>query len=119
MKGSFGGILFGFILFIGSFVLLWWNEGRAVERTKSLEEGQGVVVHVGNEQVDPANEGKLVYFSGWADTKETLTDPQFGIAEQAIKFERSVEMYQWKEKSSSKKEKKFGGAEETVTTSLS
>ncbi len=36
---SIKGILFGIFLFIAAFPLLWWNEGRSVERYNSLKEG--------------------------------------------------------------------------------
>ena len=34
--------IFGVLLFLGSFPLLYWNEGRAVMRYDSLHEAQGV-----------------------------------------------------------------------------
>ena len=43
LGGAFKGIVFGIILFIVSFPLLFWNEGRAVKRHKTLEEGGGAV----------------------------------------------------------------------------
>ncbi|MSP27519.1 MAG: hypothetical protein EXR80_03505 [Methylococcales bacterium] len=43
---SIKGMLFGFILFVIAFPLLWWNEGHSVERYHSLQEGQGVVISV-------------------------------------------------------------------------
>ena len=32
IKTSFKGLLFGLILFLGAFPLLFWNEGRAINR---------------------------------------------------------------------------------------
>ncbi len=63
-----------------------------------------------------ANNQKLVHLSGKAATGETLTDPDFLIAANAIRLRRKVEMYQWQEKSESKTEKKLGGGTETKTT---
>jgi uncharacterized membrane protein len=110
------GIIVGLILIAVAFVLLFWNEGRAVKRHKTLQEGSGVVVSVSSEAVDQANQGKLVHMSGRAQTDETLQDPVFGINAQAIRLHRKVEMYQWRESSESEERKKLGGGTETVTT---
>jgi hypothetical protein len=114
--GAIKGIIFGFILFIIAFPLLFWNEGRAVKTYKSLKEGSGAVISVLADQVDPNNEGKLVHLSGRASTEETLTDPVFGVSENALRLRRKVEMYQWQEHSESETKKKLGGGTETVTT---
>ncbi|HSP15033.1 MAG TPA: TMEM43 family protein [Thermoanaerobaculia bacterium] len=113
---SIKSFLFGIVLFIAAFPVLWWNEGRAVRTEKSLHEGQGAVISVPADRVDPANNQKLVHMTGKATTTETLTDPDFLVAANAIKLRRHVEMYQWQEKKSSETRKKVGGGSETVTT---
>lgn len=113
---SIKSFLFGIVLFIASFPLLFINEGRAVRTEKSLHEGAGAVVSIASDHVDPANNQKLVHLTGKATTAETLTDPDFFIAANAIKLRRKVEMYQWEEKKESKTEKKLGGGSETKTT---
>jgi len=40
---SIKGLLFGGVLFLGSFPLIWWNEGRAVQTYESLQEGRGAL----------------------------------------------------------------------------
>jgi hypothetical protein len=114
--GAFAGVLVGLALIVASFPLIWWNEGRAVHRLRSLQEGASVVVDAAPDTVSPANEGKLVHLSGLATTDETLTDTDFGISAQAIRLSRIAETYQWAEHSSTKKRKKLGGGEETTTT---
>ncbi len=116
LTGAITGVLFGIVLFLISFPLLWWNEGRAVHTAKGLKEAGGTVASVSAEKVDPAQDKKLVYATGMATTTETLSDSQFGISEKAIKLRRSVAMYQWTEKQSSETQKKFGGGTETKTT---
>uniref|UniRef100_UPI004055D23A TMEM43 family protein n=1 Tax=Candidatus Electronema sp. TaxID=2698783 RepID=UPI004055D23A len=116
LKEAVKGIAVGFILFIAAFFLLFWNEGRAVKDYKTLKEGAGAVVSALADQVDPAREGKLIHLSGKAVTEETLRDPDFSVTANALRLERSAEMYQWQERSESKTEKKLGGAEETTTT---
>jgi len=116
LKESIKGILVGIVFFVGAFPILWFNEGRAVRTEKSLKEGQGAVVDVQNDRVDPANEHKLVHMSGHAVTAEILNDPEFGVSSNAIKLKRTVEMYQWKENKKEEERKKMGGGSEKITT---
>ena len=116
IKSSFKGIIFGLILFFGAFPLLFWNEGRAVKRYQTLKEGEGAVVSVSAEQVEPANQGQLVHVSARADTEEMLTDSTFAVSQTALRLKRTVEMYQWKERRDTRTEKKTGGGEKKVTT---
>ncbi len=116
LGGSLKGILFGFVMLALAAWLLFWNEGRAVRRAKALTEGAGAVVSVAAGAVDPAHEAKLVHLSGLAETFDVLRDDAFGVAVNAIHLSREVEMYQWRERESSKTEKKLGGGTETTTT---
>ena len=117
LTGSFKSIGTGFLLFIGATILLFWNEGDFVKTKKSLQEAEGVLVRVPDVSVvDPSLNGKLIHAFAFADTKETLTDGLFGVSETAISISRSVEYYQFEEKSSSKTKDKIGGGQETVTT---
>ena len=115
LGGAFKGILTGIILFIVAIPLLFWNEGRAVRRAEVLEKGASQVVSVKSDAVLPANEGKLVHTSGMLVTNDTLTDLAFGISVKGIRLERKVEMYQWKEKSSTRSEKQLGGSVKKTT----
>ena len=113
---SIKGVLFGLVLFVLSFPLLWWNEGRAVRTARSLTEGLGAVVSVPADSVQPANEGKLVHVSGAMKTDAPVVDDELGVEAPAVTLLRTVETYQWKESERSEKRKKLGGGEETVTT---
>jgi hypothetical protein len=106
----------GLILFVAAFPLLFWNEGRAVKRYKTLKEGGGAVVSVAADSVDPANEGRLVHLTGKAETDDVLTDAAFGVTANAVKLRRTVEMYQWEQNEQSETKKKIGGGTETVTS---
>ncbi len=88
--------LFGFLLLLAAFPILFLNEGRAVRTARSLEEGAAVVVHVEAAPVQPANEGKLVHFTGPAVTTAMVRDPVFGVEARALQLSRKVEMYQWR-----------------------
>lgn len=114
LGGAFKGIIFGVLLFLIAFPLLFWNEGRAVKTYKTLKEGSGAVISV--DKYEPSNEGKLVHVSGKAITEATLADRIFGVSANALKLQRKVEMYQWHESSKSETKKKLGGGEEKVTT---
>ncbi len=113
---SIKSVLVGLILFVASFPILFWNEGRAVKTARSLEEGAGAVVSVAADSVNPANEGKLVHLTGPVTTDGPVVDDAFGVQGQGIKLLRNVEMYQWVEEKRSETRKKLGGGEETVTT---
>ncbi|MDO4220616.1 MAG: TMEM43 family protein [Akkermansia sp.] len=114
---SIKGIIIGFILFIGSFPLLFWNEGNSVKVARALEEGRGITVEVQDiSRIDPANEGKLVHMCGDATTQDVLKDAEFGISHNGMMLRRMVQYYQWVEKSHKETKKNFGGSETTVTT---
>ncbi|MBO4344534.1 MAG: TMEM43 family protein [Victivallales bacterium] len=116
IASSFKGILVGIIMFIIAIPVLWLNEGRAVKTYKALKEGAKNVISVEANAVDGANEGKLIHISGNAATTDTLRDDKFGIQIVGIKLVREVEMYQWKENTSTETKKKVGGSEEKTTT---
>lgn len=110
------GVVIGFALVIGSCVLLFWNEGRAVKEARSLAEGAGLVVSVAADRVDPANEGKLVHIAGDLTAGGPAVDPEFGIRSAGVRLQRSVEMMQWIEETESETKKELGGSERTRTT---
>jgi len=112
---SIKGVLFGILLFVIAFPVLWTNEGRAVKRARTLTEGAGAVVSVADDEVDANREGALVHVTGTATTTDTVTDPEFGVAVIALRLMRDVEMYQWIENVSTEKKTKVGGTEETTT----
>ena len=113
---SIKGVLFGLLLVAAASVLLFWNEGRAVQTARSLDEGAGLVVGIDAARVDPANEGKLVHLSGELKAGARLSDPEFGVSAEGLRLVRNVEMFQWKEESKTETRKNLGGSEETVTT---
>jgi hypothetical protein len=114
---SFKGILFGLALFAGSFVLIYWNEARAIDRTKALEEGEGVVVSVPADRADPANNAALIHIQGLVETAEGVRDSLFGAQyPEALRLQRYVEMYQWTEDEDRETTSNAGGSETTRTT---
>lgn len=117
LGNAFKGVLFGLVLFIAAFPLLFWNEGRAVKAYKTLKEGEKSVISVTAESVTATNEGRLVHVQGLAVTPATLSDSQWSItAPHALQLFRKVEMYQWKENKEQHTEKQLGGGTTTTTT---
>ncbi|MFK5970046.1 MAG: TMEM43 family protein [Candidatus Marithrix sp.] len=117
IKSSFGNIIIGLILFLVAFPLLFWNEGRAVYRAQTLEEGISIVTSIEANQINKKNEGKLVHLTGNTESNETLADIRFGVTQDNIlKLHRLVQMYQWQEHKHSETTEKLGGSTETVTT---
>lgn len=114
---SIKGVAIGGLLVLVAVIVLFWNEGRSVNRAKALAEGRGAVVDANVDRVEPTNEGKLVHLSGNAQAAGTLRDAAFGIeAPHALRLARTVEMFQWDEDRKTEKKKKLGGGEERVTT---
>jgi hypothetical protein len=116
LGGAIKGVFVGGLMFVAAVPLLFWNEGRAVQTYKSLKEGAGAVVEARAEARDAALDGKLVHLTGMVQVDGSLRDAQFGIERRALRLERTVEMFQWQESSSTKEEKKVGGSVERVTT---
>lgn len=116
LGASFKGMLFGLVLFVVAFPLLWWNEGRTITTAKALEQGQGAVTDIDSARVDPAFEGQLVHLTGLATNTAPLSDVRFGVTAEALRLERNAEMYQWIEDKTEKTVEKIGGKTETTVT---
>ena len=115
LGGSFKGLLFGLLLFLVAFPLLWWNEGRTVKQTRALNEGAEAVVEASLDAVDPALEGQLVHVSGLVTNLAPVADSDFGLSVDALVLRREVEMYQWVESQTTSKKVNLGGSETTTT----
>jgi hypothetical protein len=113
---SITGVLFGLLFIVGAIVLLFWNEGRAIQTARSLSEGGKVVVDVASDPIDAANEGQLIHVSGNAKSGARLTDSEFAVSVAGLHLVRVAEMYQWEEKKQEEKHKSLGGSEQSTTT---
>lgn len=113
---SITGVLIGIVLIAGSIILLFWNEGRAIQTARSLTEGGKAVVDVAPQPIDPANDGKLIHVSGDTKTTAPLADREFGVSTKALRLVRNAEMYQWQEDRHEETQKSLGGSEQKVTT---
>jgi len=108
---SIKGIFFGIILFLASFVVLYWNEGR-VDVSRIAEDATEISA---TEQTEDA-QGELVYVRGMVKSDEKVGDGLFLEPGDYLAANRDVEVYAWVEKSSSKSETEWGGSETTETT---
>ncbi len=115
VKASIAASLFGVLILFLSCLLLWKNEGRAIKTARGLAEGSAAVISVDSRKTDPKNEAKLVHLAGPVTTTAPLEDAAFGIQQKALRLVRTVEMYQWREKSDSVR-KTGGGDADTGTT---
>ncbi|PTX94007.1 hypothetical protein DB345_20805 [Spartobacteria bacterium LR76] len=116
ISSAIAGVVGGVVLVAIAFGLLSWNEVRAVNRSRTLAIGEKEVVPIASAPIDPANNGRLVHVSGEASASGPATDSVLGTSAKALCLRRTVEMYQWKEESSTEREQKVGGSEEETTT---
>lgn len=116
LGNSLKNIVLGVVFVVGTVILLFWNEGRAVKTEQGLKEGLASVISVSPDKKDSKNEGKLIHFTGMTVAPDTLTDDEFAITKSALKMKRTVEVYQWSEEAKSKTVEKLGGGTETTTT---
>jgi len=110
---SLKGVVIGLILFVASFGLLYWNEGRVDLSTiaKTATEISSATVNT-----DPSLRGKLVSTTGVVNSNQMIGDNLFLNSDKFIAAERKVEMYSWKEESESHSQKNMGGSQTTETT---
>jgi hypothetical protein len=109
---SFFGVLIGFLMLIASVILLYWNEGRAVQASRALQEGERTVVELAPDRMDRGFDGKLVHVTGAMSTASPARDNLFGVGgADTIRLRRTVEMYQWKESVETKTENQVGGGQ--------
>ncbi|MFT7086710.1 MAG: hypothetical protein ACJAZX_000123 [Rickettsiales bacterium] len=116
ISGSFFGMISGFVLVAASLMLLWWNEGRSVDRMKTLDKGQSSVISVDINNIDSANAGKLIHVSGQVDSQGNVQDSIIAVSLNALKMQRTVQMYQWQETSRTETAINTGGSETQETT---
>jgi len=116
--GALVGLILGLVLIPAGSVLLFWNEGRAVQTARSLTEGAGLVVSVSADEIDRTREGRLIHVAGTLTIPSPPRDVEFNLVAPAgaLRLSRRVEMYQWQEESRSETRNRLGGGTETVTT---
>ena len=114
IQKSISALFVGLILFLGSFCLLWLNEGRSVNQMKKNDFIKKNATVVASNSIDRSNDGKLIVTSGQVFSNETLSDSIVSV-KNAIVLKRDVQMYQWYENKTTHKEHKKGGSSVTKT----
>ena len=112
--GSFGGVIVGIILIPLCIWGLWTNEG-----SKDLSELAKKSVVVSSDSVDSSKDGVFASVSGKLVSEEQIGDDPFMVPGPYITLDRSVEMYAWKETTSSEEVKDTVGGGSTTTTTYS
>ena len=113
---SLKGLLLGLLFIVVGVVLLFWNEGRAVQTHQALEESQGQVITIDAQSPATQMDGQLVHITGEAVSDQTLEDDLLPISIAGLKLQRYVETYQWEERKESEEDTNWGGGTDTTTT---
>ncbi len=110
---SIKGVVIGLLLFVVSFGVLYWNEGRV-----DLANIAKTAVEVNSAAVssDATLTGKLVSTTGSVDSSQNIGDSLFLNPDKFIAAERKVEMYAWVEKTQTQSSSNTGGSKTTTTT---
>jgi len=117
LANSFAGLVIGPLLVIGAIVLLWWNEGRAVQAIIGLKDAASQVVEAEASGPSPANANKLIHVVGAATAQAPIQDSDVGTTfTDQVGVARTAEMYQWKETKKEDTQENLGGGTTTTTT---
>jgi len=108
---SIKGVVVGLCLFLASFFLLWWNEGR-IDLSKIVQTSTPIK----SETVETSANGKFISVTGGLQSKEAVGDPWYLKSGPYISLNRKVEMYSWVEHTSKRTERKLSGRKVTETT---
>ncbi|MEA3249605.1 MAG: TMEM43 family protein [Patescibacteria group bacterium] len=113
ITGSIKGVLFGLILFVASFVLIYWNEGRVdlSDIAKKATELDPTAI-----TTEADIQGGMVSLTGDITSEQQLDDGLFLQPGEYVAYERIAEMYAWEEDEESESDTELGGGETTTTT---
>ena len=120
IKQSLADCIIGCILFIASFPTLWFNERRAVETDRMINEGQKHCEDLRADEILESKDGHLVYLSGECKNIDPLADQDLGmVVPNGLRLIRKVECFQWIESKSEKEERDIIGGGGNVYTEYS
>jgi len=105
------GIIFGFLLFLVSLYVLFWNEGRT-----DLAQIAKIAIEIPASASSSNEVGKFISVTGNITSKNLLGDNLFLQPGPYIKIDRQVEMYAWTENTSTETTRNIGGSETKKTT---
>lgn len=110
LLNSLVGVILGAALFIGSFFVLFWNEGRI--DLSVVAQGATAISPTGTPAAQITD---LVSITGAITSSEQLGD-SFIQPSNFIILDRTTEMYAWEEDSETETERNAGGSETRTTT---
>ncbi len=108
---SLVGVLVGLLLFFGSFVMLFMNEGRP-----DFSQAANSAVVIAADRSAPGAQGKIVAITGPITTPETIGDKLYIKPGAYVALARTVEMYAWDETKDTQETKQLGGGKQKTTT---
>ena len=108
---SIKGVLVGFLMFIVSFGVLYWNEGR-IDVSKIAE--TAIEINTATE-VPIEADGQLISTSGIFQSEEKIGDTYLKKGSY-MSIYRQAEMFSWTEETQSTSTSNTGGSETTETT---
>ena len=86
----------GLPLLLAGVALLVWNENHYVHATRLLSEAAKALTPLSDTlNIDPANEGRLVFYDAQVQCGEPVFDPLYGAGGAFAAVQRDVEYYQW------------------------
>jgi hypothetical protein len=92
-------VIVGLILLVAATVGLFWNEWQSASSIASLMAGERGLATVAPDRVPGDIGDRLVHAAGPARPGGVVEDPLFAVGQNALRLDRIVEMYQWREHS--------------------
>ena len=89
-----GKVLLGMFLGVVAFLVLGFNETRAVRNARVLQEAGGAPVRVAPDHVDPGHEGELVLVTGVLHGRGVIKDPETGFSTDSLTLLRRARHFQ-------------------------
>jgi len=89
-------LIVGIILFLGSFVVLWMNEGNSANKIAIADYASKNAIQTDAKNISGENDGKLISTSAEVISDTVLRDDNVEVPNSLI-LSRKVEMYQWTE----------------------
>ncbi|BAZ09734.1 hypothetical protein NIES4071_15440 [Calothrix sp. NIES-4071] len=103
-------VILGLFLFFGSFILLFWNEGRL-----NLSEVAKTAIEISATQPNQKAIGKLISTTGTITSTQALGDNLFLVPGSYSIVDRTVEMFSWYEKTRTEERKNLNGSVSKTT----
>ncbi|WP_442507619.1 TMEM43 family protein [Novipirellula sp. SH528] len=85
------------LLLLGIILSLHKSEKSLVQTAGGLEQAAAAVIEIDATQPQSKHDGKLVYVTGRLKTSAPIRDETFALEVNAVRLERHVEMFQWRE----------------------